>query len=68
MVTEQSTFAVPASLESDVTVMYRDDKRPTSQKRISPVDLAQSLLPRQRKKQGPAVRQGRTPGQTLSVN
>lgn len=52
VVTEQSKFAVFASLESDVAVMYRDDKKPTSQKRISPLYLAQSLSTRQRKKTG----------------
>lgn len=50
-VTEQSKFVVPASLESEVAVVYRDDKKLTSQKRISPVGLASTVTTTKEKKE-----------------
>lgn len=73
VITERNNFAVTTSLETDLAVTQGDDMKPTHQKKIfsqgysSFIWLAQSLSPRQRNKQEPALKAGKRVGQTLSV-
>lgn len=60
VVTEKSIFAAPASLKSDVAVMYRDNRKSTSQKRISSTShLSVCTISHQRKKRNRDLQSGR---------